>query len=177
MPERTENDGQLEEAPSKSARKREMHHLQSVGEALLALSEQQLALMPLDDEQLLEAIRDCRKIRSNSARKRQIQFIGKLMRNIDAAPIEDALATLHGTKRQETAAFHQLEELREEILSQGLAGVELAMARFANADRQQLRQLILQHQRELQRNKPLAASRKLFRYLRELQENTGGSEQ
>jgi ribosome-associated protein len=55
----------------------------------------------------------------------------------------------------------------------GLSGVELAIARWPEADRQQLRQLVLQHQREIQRGKPPAASRKLFRYLRELQEFYG----
>jgi ribosome-associated protein len=150
-----------------------MHHLQSVGESLLALNERQLAQIPIDDEQLLSAIRDCRKIRSNSARKRQLQFIGKLMRNIDAAPIEQALATLHDARSRDAAQFHQLEQLREDILSLGLEGIELAVNRYPAADRQHLRQLVLQHRREVERGKPPAARRKLFRYLRDLQESQG----
>lgn len=161
--------------PSKSARKRHMHHLQSLGESLLTLNERQLAQIPIEDEQLLSAIRNCRRIRSNSARKRQLQFIGKLMRNVDAGPIEKALAALHDMKSRDAAKFHQLEQLREDILTHGLDGIELAMNQFPTADRQHLRQLVLQHQRERQREKPPAASRKLFRYLRELQENQGDS--
>ena len=69
--------------------------------------------------------------------------------------------------------FHQLEQLREDILAAGAGGVELAMTRFPAADRQHLRQLVLQHQRELQQHKPPAASRKLFHYLKELQDAYG----
>ncbi|MAT94752.1 MAG: hypothetical protein CME59_19440 [Halioglobus sp.] len=156
--------------PSKSERKRQMHALQELGEALLALNDKQLAAIPVQDEQLLEALRDCRRIRSNSARKRQLQFIGKLMRGIDAQPIERALARLHESRQQAAQSFHELEQLRDEVLAGGPGGVETALAQFPQADRQQLRQLVLQHQRELQRGKPPAASRKLFRYLRALRE-------
>ena len=153
-----------------------MHHLQAVGESLLNLSARQLAQLPIEDQQLLSAIRECRQIRSNSARKRHLQLIGKLMRSIDTAPIEQALMTLHNSRQQSALAFHQLEQLREDILAAGPGGVELAMARFPGADRQQLRQLVLQHQREIQSQKPPAASRKLFRYLKELQESYGESD-
>ena len=172
MPERTKDETtRTSDPPSKSARKREMLHLQAVGESLLALNDQQLFRMPIENEDLLAAIRECRDIRSNSARKRQLQYIGKLMRTVDPAPIELALQTLHDARRQDTRAFHELEALREDILAAGPGGVELATARFPAADRQRLRQLILQHNRETERGDPPAARRKLFRYLRELQEN------
>jgi len=168
MPERPQDEATAGETPSKSARKRQMLHLQAVGESLLALSEQQLARIPIDNEQLLAALRECRTIRSNSARKRQLQFIGKLMRNVDSAPIERALQTLHDAQREDTLALHELETLRESVFAAGLDGVELVTARFPGADRQLVRQLVLQHQREDKRGEPPAASRKLFRYLREL---------
>jgi ribosome-associated protein len=162
-----------ERPPSKSARKRHMLGLQAMGESLVGLNDKQLAKIPIDNEQLLSAIRECRQMRSNSAHKRHLQFIGKLMRNIDPAPIEQALLMLHNTRQQSAVAFHQLEQLRAAILAAGVGGVELAMTRFPAADRQQLRQLVLQHQRELERHKPPTASRKLFQYLRELQETYG----
>ncbi|MCB1688158.1 MAG: DUF615 domain-containing protein [Halioglobus sp.] len=165
-----------DEPPSKSARKREMHGLQAMGESLVNLSDKQLAQIPIEDERLLSAIRECRQINSNSARKRHLQFIGKLMRNIDPAPIEQALLALDNAKQQRNAAFHQLEQLRADILAAGVEGVELAMVRFPDADRQHLRQLVLQHGRETERNKPPAASRKLFAYLRELFETHGDSD-
>ena len=152
-----------------------MLQLQAMGESLLTLSDRQLAQIPIEDEQLLTAIQECRRIRSNSARKRHLQLIGKLMRSIDTAPIEQALLSLHNIRKQSALAHHQLEQLRKDILAAGPSGVELAMARFPEADRQQLRQLVLQHQRELQRHKPPAASRKLFRYLKELQKTYGDS--
>lgn len=174
MPDKLDEEFSDEEfAPSKSARKRQMHALQALGETLVAMSDKQLAQIPIDDDALLEAIEETRRIRSNSARKRHLQFIGKLMRHLDPEPIEKALAAMHQSRQQDAAAFHQLEQLREDVLEAGVSGVELVMARWPEADRQQLRQLILQHQREKERNKPPATSRKLFRYLRELQENYG----
>ncbi|MBK6738305.1 MAG: DUF615 domain-containing protein [Haliea sp.] len=162
-----------DEPPSKSARKRHMHSLQDMGETLVNLNDKQLARIPIDDDRLLAAIRECRAMRSNNARKRHLQFIGKLMRAIDPAPIEQALLALHSSHQQSNAAFHELEQLRAAILAAGSAGVELAVTRFPEADRQHLRQLVLQHEREIQQQKPPAASRKLFAYLRELQASQG----
>ncbi|MDH3995182.1 MAG: DUF615 domain-containing protein [Gammaproteobacteria bacterium] len=164
-----EESGEL--APSKSALKRQMLALQQLGESLVALNEKQLAKVPVEDERLLQAIRETRQIRSNSARRRHMQFIGKLMRDIDATAIEQALQSMHQARQQNADSFHQLEQLREDILEAGVGGVEIVMQRWPEADRQHLRQLVLQHQRELARNKPPAASRKLFKYLRELQQD------
>jgi ribosome-associated protein len=152
-----------------------MLHLQALGESLLPLNDRQLEQLPIEDQELLSVIRECREIRSNSARKRHLQYIGKLMRHIDSTALEQALLELHSTHQQGVAEFHDLEQLREDILSAGISGVELAMTRFPEADRQQLRQFILQHQREIQRQKPPAASRKLFRYLKELHDTYGES--
>jgi ribosome-associated protein len=171
-----ESDDQLEweeQGPSKSEMKRRMTALQELGESLTGLSEKQLSQVPIDDDSLLQAIREARAIRSNSARRRHLQLIGKLMRNIDPAPIENALQSMHRQHKQATDAFHQLEQLRDDMIAAGPVGVELAIGRWPEADRQQLRQLLLQHQRETQGNKPPAASRKLFRYLRELLELYG----
>lgn len=162
-------DGEADAPPSKSARKRQMLALQAMGESLVNLNDKQLAQIPINDEQLLLAILECRHISSHSARKRHMQFIGKLMRHVDPAPIERALRTMHEARQNNTTAFHHLEKMRDELLAQGTGGVELVMARWPQADRQQLRQLVLQHQREQLRSKPPAASRKLFGYLKELQ--------
>ncbi len=170
MPEPKDHNSEepSDQAPSKSALKRRMLALQQLGESLVALNDKQLDRVPVEDERLLQAIRETRQIRSNSARRRHMQFIGKLMRDIDATAIEQALESMHQARQQDNDTFHQLEQLREEILQAGVSGVELVMQRWPQADRQQLRQLVLQHQREIARNKPPAASRKLFKYLREL---------
>ncbi|MEM9256004.1 MAG: ribosome biogenesis factor YjgA [Pseudomonadota bacterium] len=164
-------DGTGPDLPSKTALKRQMLALQQLGEALTQLSDKQLKQMPLADDGLLSAIRETRRIRSNSARRRHLQYIGKLMRDVDPLPIERALEQLYQGHRQETSQFHALEDLRDAILNAGESGVDLALQRFPQAERQPIRQLILQHQRETSRGKPPAASRRLFRYLRTLAES------
>jgi len=158
------------QGPSKSERKRQMTALQDLGEALTRLNSKQLAQIPIEDEQLIQAIIEVQSIRSNSARRRHMQFIGKLMRSLDPEPIRAALSELDQTRRKANANFHSIESLRDEMLTKGFGAIDLVLQRWPNADRQHLKNLLLQHQRETQAGKPLAASRKLFRYLRELQE-------
>jgi ribosome-associated protein len=156
--------------PSKSAVKRQMTALQELGESLTQLTTKQLANVPIDDERLIEAVLEVQRISSNNARKRHMQFIGKLMRDADSEAISAALDAMYRQKQASNDKFQELEALRDDILEQGLAGIEQVMARWPHADRQQLRQLVLKHQREIKNNKPPAASRKLFKYLRQLQE-------
>ena len=167
----SEHSGDDDLAPSKSELKRRMLALQSLGETLVSLSERELARIPIEDDTLREAIDEARAIRSNSARKRHLQFIGKLMRGIDPEPISRALDALHESHQRQTDAFHTLEALRDRVLDEGDAGVQEVMTQWPDADRQQLRQLVRQHRLETQKGKAPAASRKLFRYLKELSEN------
>ncbi|MFT6957862.1 MAG: ribosome-associated protein [Halieaceae bacterium] len=155
--------------PSKSAIKRQMTALQKLGESLLELNEKQLQQIPLGSESLQTALAEAKRISSNSARKRHLQYIGKLMREIDPEPIQAAMDAIYAARSEDKDAFHQLEQLRDQLLEQGDQGIQAVIEQWPQAERQQLRQLLLQHQRELQRNKPLVASRKLFQYLRELQ--------
>ena len=164
------------DGPSKSALKRHMLALQQLGEALVGLSEKQLGKIPVEDERLLAVIREARAMRSHGARRRHLQLIGKLMRNTDVEPIESALKAMDRQQQGAADAFHELEQMRDELLATGVDGIDTVTQRWPQADRQQLRQLILQHQRDSARNKPPAASRKLFRYLRELQELYGDSD-
>jgi ribosome-associated protein len=164
------------DGPSKSAIKRQMLALQQLGETLVGLSEKQLGKIPIADERLLSVIREARAMRSHGARRRHLQLIGKLMRSTDVEPIESALRAMNQQRKGEADAFHRLEQMRDELLANGVDGIEQVAQRWPRADRQQLRQLILQHQRDSARNKPPTASRKLFRYLRELQELYGDSD-
>jgi ribosome-associated protein len=154
--------------PSKSARKREMTARQALGERLCALSPRELAQIPLPNDALLAAIEQSRQITANSARRRHMQFIGKLMRDIDPEPLREALDSLHAGHAEQTSQLHALEALRDDLLARGDAGIERVMARWPHADRQHLRQLLRQVQRESESSRPPAAYRKLFRYLREL---------
>lgn len=156
-------------APSKSALKREMTARQQLGEALCELSPRELAKMPIEDEDLLAAIEESGRIRHHSALRRHRQYIGKLMRRIDPQPLQAALDSLHQERRDEALAFQALEELRDRLLRDGDRALAGVIERYPRADRQQLRQLVREAQRERRADKPPAASRRLFRYLRELQ--------
>ena len=110
---------------SKTRRKREMSELQDVGAALVKLSAEQLARLDIPEE-LREAVLACKRITKHEAARRQRQYIGKLMRNIDAAPIVEQLASLEAPSRKQTALFHVAEKWRDEILRN-----DDAIARFA----------------------------------------------
>ena len=157
--------------PSKTARKREMEALQAVGKRLVEMGDADLARIPLNDEDLIEAIATAKCIKSREGLRRQMQYIGKLMRQIDTDAIEAALQEYDLGQKALARRFHELEGLRDDMLDGELQqAVELAMQRFPGADRQRLRQLLVQAAKERSQNKPPAAARKLFRYLRELQE-------
>lgn len=155
---------------SKTEKKKMMHALQQLGEQLVALSDADLAKVPIDDATLDDAIHTARRIKSREGKRRQMQYIGKLMRNIDTAAIEDALIAIEQGQKALARQFHELEALRDEVAAKGHDGVELVLQRFPDADRQRLRQLLMQIGKDAAANKPPAAKRKLFKYLRELQE-------
>lgn len=165
----TEHDDQ---APvSKTRRKREMQALRNLGEELLSFDGKALQKLGLPDK-LLEALHTATRIKSHGARRRQLQYIGKLMRQVDTAPIE---AAVHAQRHQETThtrEFHLLEELREALITGGDAALVTVLKHFPLADRQRLRKLARQAGREHEDNQPPKAARTLFRYLRELQEDS-----
>lgn len=153
---------------SKTKRKAAMDELQHIGETLITLSKDQLAKLELP-EKLLQAVTDAKKITANGAIRRQRQYIGSLMREIDVAPIVDQLQRWQGKHTAENAHFHQLERLRQQLLSEPNALSEF-IARYPQVDSQQIRTLIRNSQRELSANKPPKSSRELFRVIREVVE-------
>jgi ribosome-associated protein len=158
-----------DEKPSKSARKREMQALQELGETIVKLSDGEFATIPLAGE-LLGAITTARRLKSGEGLRRQMQYIGKLMRQENIAAIEAALQDLNAGRVLHNQQFHQLEQLRDTLISEGMQAMEQALALYPHADRQHLRQLITTAAKEREQQKPPAAARKLFRYLRELAE-------
>lgn len=157
--------------PSKTALKREMTELQDLGKKLIGLSDNELAKIPLHDEKLKEAIETAKRIKSHEGLRRQMQYIGKLMRLIDTDAIREALAERERGHQELARQFHQLENLRDQLVEEGISGIEKIVARFPSADRQHLRQLVLQSAKEVKAKKPPAAKRKIFQYLRELQDH------
>ncbi len=161
-----EDTAQAQEPPSKSQRKRDAHELQDLAEALLALPLAQLAKIPVP-ERLLDALDDTRQMRKHEALRRQKQYLGKVMRSVDAEPIRHALEKLNQQARAETGRFHAVEQWRDRLLSGGDDAVN-ALLQDYHGDRQHLRRLIRDAARETQHNKPPKSARALFKYLREI---------
>jgi ribosome-associated protein len=151
---------------SKTRRKREMLELQALGAALAALPETQLAGLRLDDE-LREALLEAKRIRSHEARRRQMQYIGRLMRDVDPAPIREQLAAIEGGSAQAAAAHRRLEAWRARLLEDDAALTAYA-AEHPGADLQALRTIIRNTRQEQKLGKPPRAYRELFRMLKTL---------
>ncbi|QKT02923.1 DUF615 domain-containing protein [Ectothiorhodospiraceae bacterium 2226] len=158
-----------ERPPSKSQRKRDSHALQALGEELVELPAAQYLGLTLPEE-LDEAVRLARAIRQRGGRKRQLQYIGRLMRELDAAPIRAQLEALQGRDQRAVALHHAAERWRERLLAEGDAALAALVEKYPQADPQRLRQLVRSIQAEQQADKPPRAFRELFRALRELVE-------
>lgn len=153
---------------SRTQRKREALDLQSMGARLVGLEPGDLARIPIPD-QLEDAIQACRRIRSHEARRRQLQFIGKLMRRLDTAPIREALARLDGDSASTRHQFHQIERWRERLIEDDGALTEY-LNDHPDVDRQALRQLIARVRKAADDSRRKSESRALFRFLREADE-------
>lgn len=154
-----------QEATSKTKQKQAMHELQALGEALLDLPAAQLDALQLPDA-LLRALREAKTIAAHGAKRRQIQYIGRLMREVDPAPIRERLALLRGESAQASARHRRLEQWRARLMEDDAALTEFAQ-QFPRADTQILRTLIRNARREQKEAKPPRAFRELFRLLRE----------
>lgn len=153
--------------PSKSQVKREMHALLDLGKQLVDLSPDRLKQLPLS-EKLLESIRLAQRINSREGRRRQVHYVGKLMRDADADAIRHQLDVWENGSREEAAAMHQLEAQRDLLLQDDQALTEL-LAEHPQADVQHLRALIRAGRKEQEANKNLqpgqAPKRKHYRAL------------
>lgn len=151
---------------SKTRRKQEMQALQDIGQQLVALNAERLAELELPEE-LLGAVMEAKRIRAHEALRRQMQYIGKLMRGVDPAPIVDKLNGWQGASRQHTAWLHLIERWRERLLQSEDAFADLARD-YPGADLQRLRTLVRNAHKERLANKPPKSFRALFQELREL---------
>lgn len=156
----------MQEQPiSKTRKKKDMLALQELGVKLVELNAQQLESMQLPPA-LLEAVIEAQRLSKHEARRRQMQYIGRLMRDLDAAPIRDRLMQWQGQDRERTAQLHAIERWRDQLLAD-----EPALARFLEAhpkaDSQKLRALIRNTRREQGASLPPRSYRELFRVLRE----------
>jgi ribosome-associated protein len=161
-----DNDSEIEELPpSKTKRKQHMDYLQNLGMELVELSKQKLAKIELPDN-LIEAIKLSQKITANGATRRQSQYIGKLMRNVDAVYIENKLHELNSDSVKSTKLLHDCEMWRERLIKEDKE-LDIFVNTFATSDIGQLRGLIRLCRKEQAVNE-IKTYRKLFKFIRDV---------
>ncbi len=154
--------------PSKSAVKRQMTGLQKMGEELVALPKDKLDRLKLPDE-LRGAIDEAKRITAHGGLRRQMQYIGRLMRGFDAQPVAEQLLQWDSKHNDDTEHFHQLERWRDRLLNDESSLGEF-IAAYPHTDIQSLRTLIRNAHREQEQQRPPKSSRALFKLLREITE-------
>jgi ribosome-associated protein len=162
---RYDNSAMQDEIVSKTQQKRAMLELQALGAALVELPQTRLSAMHLPAA-LAAAIAEARRMTRHEAKRRQLQYIGKLMRSIDAEPIREQLAALRGESAQAAAQHRRLEDWRSRLLADDGALTAFA-EEFPRADLQALRAAIRNARKEQAASKPPRAYRELFRLVRE----------
>jgi len=165
-PSKSEHDAfDYGDRPSKSQKKRDSTAAQELGEEVAALPRDKIESLGLP-EKLQDALIEAARITAHEGRRRHMQLIGKLMRNIDPEPIRAALEKFSGSSKQEVADMHLAERWRERLLKE-----PDALALFANEyrdmDFQQLRTMIRNAQKEQAQNKPPRDFRKIYQFVRE----------
>ena len=163
-PPPVEDDG----PPSKTRRKQAMHALQDLGERLAELTPDKLSQLDLP-ERLAVAITEYRRFTKWEAKRRQMQYIGRLMREIDAAPINAQLEIWAGTSRAAVAGFHAVEAWRGRLLDAGGAdALSELILEYPAADRARIAMLVDRARAERSSERPPAHFRLLFRELSRL---------
>ncbi len=155
-----------DKVPSKSQKKREMAHLKDLAARLVEIPMPQLEKLPYDD--ILEAVELAKKITKGNARKRQIGFIAKQLSKVDVEPITDIVDKLDASSAAYVKHFHQLENWREQLMTDERSALSEICGRFPDTDRQHLRQLVRNAVSERATGEKQTHYRKLFQYLKEL---------
>lgn len=158
--------------PSKSQRKRDARALFELCLDLVAMSTRQLTALPIETD-LRQAIDFAQSIKSHVARKRQVQFIAKIMRSRDVLAIREAQAAQELEARQLTLRHNRAEAWRDKLLTDGDEALTELLRQMETFDIQALRHLVRNARKESERGKPPSSSRKLFRLLREMDGEQG----
>ena len=158
----TENDGEF---VSRTKKKQAVEELQKLGAALVDLPPAQLDALPIPP-MLLAAVLEAQRISSHEARRRQLQYIGKIMRKVDPEPVRAALAAIAGQSAAARVRQKQLENWRGRLIDDD-AALTVFATEHPGADLQTLRTLVRNARKEIAEQKPPRAQRELFRILRE----------
>lgn len=151
---------------SKSQVKREMTALQKLGEQLIDMNDKQLATIPLE-EKLLDAIHEARKMPHREARRRHLQFIGRVMRETNHEEIQAAVDKLQARSDQYIHRQHQIERYRDLLIEGDKQIFQTLVTSCPGIDVQRLRQLVRAAQKEREENQAPANARKLFGFIRD----------
>lgn len=160
-----DGDEPLDNESSKTQRKREMHALQELGEQLVELNRDQFARLNLPNE-LHEAVEFAHRVKGHEARRRHMQYLGKLMRQVDADAIRTALDLVTGESRAAVSLMHRAETWRDRLLDDDDA-LTTWVAEYPEADVQWLRAAIRSARRERELQQPPKHARELYRRLHE----------
>lgn len=164
-----------DETLSKTRRKQQMHALQKLGVDLVELSKDRLAQIELPERLSIE-VREAQRITTHEGRRRQMQFIGKLMRDMDeqaVAAIRERMAAWQGLSKAETARMHAMERWRDRLVAEDGALTEFLQL-YAGLDAQALRNLIRNARKEHAAGRPPRAYREIFRVVRDAMQGRTG---
>lgn len=164
------NHSNQEQIVSKTAKKKQMEQLQDLGMALTKLSDQTIKKIGLPED-LLQAIQDYKKIHSNGATKRQAQYIGRLMRDIDPTPIREFLAKLAGDNQAHNAFLQRVEHMRTRLIDSDEALTQF-IADYPQADASVLRTLVRNTRKEQVDNKAPKHFRALYQEIKMLMQSS-----
>lgn len=162
------------DGPSKSAAKREALHLADIADDILKLRPEERQSLDLPDS-LAEAVELAFRVKGRSGQKRQRRLVAKLLRSMDSDAIEAKVRQIQHRHDTNTVEFKRLEGWRDRLVDNDKQALNEVIARFPEIDRQHINQLIRTAVREKAQQKPPAAARKLFRYLRELEQTGMGA--
>ena len=157
------------ERPSKSELKRQMTELQKLGEELVAAPRDRVKRVPMPED-VRDAILMCQTITNHEGRRRQVQYVGKMMRTLDeeeVAVIQRTIDSWKGMSKADTAFLHAIERRREKLLADDKA-LTVLLAEHTELDGQHLRTLIRNARKEQAENKPPKAYREIFQILKDL---------
>ena len=154
---------------SKSQRKREAHELLDLAKKLISMPGSRLKKLPMDQDLRVE-IDFARSIRAHGARKRQLMTVGKMLRKRDNDELLDAVYNVDQKNRQINARFHHIEAWRDRLIEGGDQELSELLEQNPDINVQTLRQLIRNANKEAKLGKPPSAARKLFKLMRDLDE-------
>ena len=155
-----------DEAPSRSQLKRESAAVQGLGEELCKLPGQVLTDIGVDEE-LREAIIVWQKTATHEGKRRQMQYVGRLMRNVDTRRLFTAWQKFKADGAASAKALHEIEELRQRLIDNAPGVWSEVFSKFPDIDKHELEHLVKEAKEEQKAGKPPRAFRAVFRLLRE----------